>query len=54
MYRWEASSSTINNDVAYIFFTRCSSAEDRFREFMLSCILSHTESSLTETQGFSF
>ncbi len=43
-----------NTDFAYISSQDVVRLRTDSEEFMLSCILSHTESSLTETQGFSF
>lgn len=43
-----------NTDVAYISSQDVVRLRTDSEEFMLSCILSHTESSLAETQGFSF
>lgn len=43
-----------NTDVAYISSQDIVRLQTDSEEFMLPCILSHTESSLTETQGFRF
>ena len=43
-----------NTDVAYISSQDIVRLRTDSEEFMLSCILAHTESSLTETQGFHF
>lgn len=43
-----------NTDVAYISAQDIVRLQTDSEEFMLPCILSHTEVSLTETQGFRF